>query len=55
MVRYNGNDDPTDAEGFNGLRTKDKKPIWAHQKNTHQTRGISDKSFSRYSLTLIEQ
>ena len=39
MVRYNGNDDPTDAEGFNGLRTKDKKPIWAHQENTHQTKG----------------
>ncbi len=24
MVRYTGNDDPTVAEGFNGLRTKDK-------------------------------
>jgi hypothetical protein len=48
MVRYNGNDDPTDAEGFNGLRTKDKKPIWAHKKHTYQTRGIIEQTLSRF-------
>jgi len=40
MVRYNGNDDPTDAEGFNGLRTKDKirrkTHIWAHKTHIKQ-------------------
>ena len=40
MVRYIGNDDPTAAEGFNGLGTKDKykrqqKPHMGTQ-NTHE-------------------
>jgi len=39
MVRYTGNDDPTDAEGFNGLRTKDKIIRKTHMgtQYTHQT------------------
>jgi hypothetical protein len=39
MVRYTGNDDPTAAEGFNGLRTKDKIIRKTHMgtQYTHQT------------------
>lgn len=38
--RYTGNDDPTAAEGLNGLRTKDKIKRKTHTgsiRNTHQT------------------
>jgi hypothetical protein len=39
MVRYTGNDDPTAAEGFNGLRTKDNIIRKTHMgtQYTHQT------------------
>jgi hypothetical protein len=39
MVRYTGNDDPTAAEGFNGLRTKDKikRKTNFNTRFTHQT------------------
>jgi len=58
MVRYTGNDDPTDAEGFNGLRTKDKIIRKTHMgtQSTHQT--IFKKRIRNpfvFQLTLFEQ
>jgi hypothetical protein len=54
MFRYTGNDDPTAAEGFNGLRTKDNiKRENPHEHTRHTSNRINKIVFS--SLTPFEQ